>query len=159
MERIGIGYDIHRLGKGRKLILGGVEIPFEKGLLGHSDADVLTHAVCDALLGAIGKGDIGEHFPDTDSRYKDVSSLILLKKVVEWVGRDGYTIVNLDTVVITEKPNLSSVKPDIRASLAKNLYINEEAVNIKAKTTEGLGFGPKGEEAIAAYAVVSLSKK
>lgn len=159
MERIGIGYDIHRLVEGRKLILGGIEIPSPKGLLGHSDADVLTHAVCDALLGAIGKGDIGEHFPDTDSRYKDVSSLILLKKVEEWVARDGYSVSNLDVVIITDKPNLSSVKADIRTSLAKRLYVDEDAVNIKAKTTEGFGFGPKGEEAIAAYAVVLLSKK
>ena len=159
MERIGIGYDIHRLTEGRKLILGGVEIPFKKGLLGHSDADVLTHAVCDALLGALGKGDIGEHFPDTDSRYKDVSSLSLLKKVVEWVGRDGYRIMNLDTIVIAEKPNLKAVKPDIRAMLAQHLFISEETVNIKAKTTEGLGFGSGGEDAIAAHAVVLLSKK
>ncbi|MCX5680871.1 MAG: 2-C-methyl-D-erythritol 2,4-cyclodiphosphate synthase [Candidatus Omnitrophica bacterium] len=159
MERIGIGYDIHRLVEGRKLILGGVEIPFEKGLLGHSDADVLTHAVCDALLGALGKGDIGEHFPDTDSRYKDVSSLSLLKKVMEWVGREGYAIVNLDTIVIAEKPNLKSVKPDIRATLARHLFVKEEAINIKAKTTEGLGFGPNGEDAIAAHVIVLLSKK
>jgi 2-C-methyl-D-erythritol 2,4-cyclodiphosphate synthase len=145
--------------EGRKLILGGVEIPFKKGLLGHSDADVLTHAICDALLGALGKGDIGEHFPDTDSRYKDVSSLNLLKKVMEWVGREGYRVVNLDTIVIAEKPNLKAVKPDIRATLAQHLYISEGVINIKAKTTEGLGFGPHGEEAIAAHAIVLLSKR
>ena len=158
MERIGSGYDIHLLVEGRKLILGGVEIPFPKGLLGHSDADVLTHAVCDALLGALGKGDIGEHFPDTDPQYKDISSLVLLKKVKELMDHEGYQIMNIDTIVIAEKPNLKSVKAQIRSSLAQNLNIKENAVNIKAKTNEGLGFGPKAEEAIAAYAVVLLSK-
>lgn len=159
MERIGIGYDIHRLVIGRKLILGGIEIPFEKGLQGHSDADVLTHAVCDALLGALGKGDIGEHFPDTDLQYKNISSLVLLKKVMELVGREGFTVINLDTIIIAEKPNLRAVKAGIRSSLAKHLHVRDEAVSIKAKTTEGLGFGPSGDEAIAAQAVVLLSKE
>ena len=158
MQRIGIGYDLHRLAEGRKLVLGGVEVPFDKGLLGHSDADVLTHAVCDALLGALGQGDIGEHFPDTDAQYKNISSMVLLKHVKELLDNKGYAIVNLDTVVIAEKPNLKLFKSKIKASLAKALGVKEDAVGVKAKTNEGLGFGPKGEEAIAATAVVLLAK-
>lgn len=159
MERVGIGYDIHRLVVGRKLILGGIEIPFEKGLQGHSDADVLTHAVCDALLGAVGKSDIGEHFPDTDLQYKNISSLVLLKKVMELVGREGFVVVNLDTIIIAEKPNLRAVKASIRSSLAKHLRVRDDAINVKAKTTEGLGFGLSGDEAIAAQAIVLLAKE
>ena len=159
MERIGFGYDIHRLAEGRKLILGGLEIPFKKGLLGHSDADVLTHAICDALLGALAKGDIGEHFPDTDSQYKDISSLVLLKKVKALIERDGYAIANLDTVIIAEKPNLKPFKPKMRALLAEALDIPLGAVSVKAKTHEGLGFGPNNEDAIVAHAVVLLKTK
>lgn len=157
MQRIGIGYDLHRLVDGRKLVLGGLDIPCKKGLLGHSDADVLTHAICDALLGAIGLGDIGEHFPDTDPQFKDISSLVLLKKVYEFVCQRGYKIVNIDTVIIAEKPNLKPFKSKIRSCLAQALALNEEVLSIKAKTQEGLGFGPNGEEAIAVYAVALLS--
>ena len=158
MKRIGIGYDIHRLVEGRKLVLGGLEIPYKKGLLGHSDADVLTHAICDALLGALGQGDIGEHVPDTDARYKQISSLILLKDVRKLVDNEGYAIVNIDTIVIAEKPNLKPFKAKMRTILAESLNIEPDAINIKAKTQEGLGFGPDGAEAIAAHAVVLLSK-
>ncbi len=158
MKRIGIGYDIHRLVEGRKLVLGGLEIPYPKGLLGHSDADALTHAICDALLGALGQGDIGEHFPDTDARYKQISSLILLKSVKKLVDQEGYSIVNVDTIVIAEKPNLKPYKPKMRTLLAECLGIQPETINIKAKTQEGLGFGAYGEEAIAAHAIVLLSK-
>jgi len=158
MKRIGIGYDIHRLVEGRKLVLGGLEIPFKKGLLGHSDADVLTHAICDALLGALGEGDIGEHFPDTDARYKHISSFILLKEVKKLVDSHGYGIVNVDTTVIAEQPNLKPFKPKIRALLAEALGIPLEAMSVKAKTHEGLAFGPNGEEAIVAHAIVLLSK-
>ncbi|MFA6378286.1 MAG: 2-C-methyl-D-erythritol 2,4-cyclodiphosphate synthase [Candidatus Omnitrophota bacterium] len=158
MKRIGIGYDIHRLVEGRKLILGGLDIPFKKGLLGHSDADVLVHAICDALLGALGEGDIGEHFPDTDIRYQQISSLILLKDVKKLVDSHGYSIVNVDTTVIAEKPNLKPFKPKMRALLAEALGLHIEAVNIKAKTQEGLSFGPNGEEAMVAHAIVLLSK-
>ncbi len=158
MKRIGFGYDIHRLVEGRKLVLGGLEIPFKKGLLGHSDADVLTHAICDALLGALGEGDIGEHFPDTDMRYKQISSFILLKEVKKLVDLHGYGIVNVDTTLIAEQPNLKPFKPKMRALLAEALGIPLEGMSIKAKTHEGLSFGAHGEEAMEAYATVLLSK-
>jgi 2-C-methyl-D-erythritol 2,4-cyclodiphosphate synthase len=158
MMRVGIGYDIHRLVDGRKLILGGLEIPFKKGLLGHSDADVLTHAICDALLGALGQGDIGEHFPDTDARYKQISSLILLKNVKKFVDNEGYVIVNIDTTVIAEQPNLKPFKSKIRTLLAESLGLEPEVISIKAKTQEGLGFGTSGEDAMIAHAIVLLSK-
>jgi 2-C-methyl-D-erythritol 2,4-cyclodiphosphate synthase len=158
MKRIGMGYDIHRLVEGRKLILGGLDIPYKKGLLGHSDADVLTHAICDALLGALGEGDIGEHFPDTDPRYKQISSLILLKDVKKLVDRHGYSIVNVDTTVIAEQPNLKPFKPKMCVLLAEALGISPEVISIKAKTQEGLGFGLHGEEAMVAHAIVLLSK-
>ncbi len=154
-ERIGIGYDIHRFRKGRKLILGGVEIPYAKGLDGHSDADVLLHAVCDALLGAIGKGDIGEHFPNTDSKYKGISSVVLLKEVARLVHDEKFLIENIDTVVIAEEPNLKAYKSKMRKSIASILKISEDIVNIKATTQEGLSFANKG---IAAYAAVLLSR-
>ena len=156
MERIGIGYDLHRLTEGRKLVLGGLEIPFKKGLVGHSDADVLTHAICDALLGAIGKGDIGEHFPDTDDEYKGISSMILLDKVKNLVDAQSLKIMNLDTIVIADEPNLKPFKAKIKLSLAQALNLAEEQVSVKAKTTEGLGFGSGNQEAIAAHAVVLL---
>ena len=136
--RVGIGYDIHRLVKGRKLIIGGVEIPFEKGLLGHSDADVLVHSICDALLGAMGLGDIGQHFPDTDEKYKGISSMELLKKVVEKVKKGKFKIINIDANIIAEKPKLlpyiEEMKKNIRKILGKDV-----SVNIKARTNEGLG--------------------
>lgn len=156
-QRIGIGYDIHRFAKGRRLILGGVEIPFSKGLEGHSDADVLLHALCDALLGAAGKGDIGEHFPSTDSKYKDVSSLVLLQDVYGLIVKDGYALSNVDTVLQAEEPSLKSYKPQMKANIAKALHINEGSVNIKATTQEGLGAIGRGE-GIAAFACVLLVK-
>ncbi|MCA9407050.1 MAG: 2-C-methyl-D-erythritol 2,4-cyclodiphosphate synthase, partial [Candidatus Omnitrophica bacterium] len=137
--RIGIGYDIHRLVQGRKLILGGVEIPYEKGLEGHSDADVVLHAVCDALLGAVGKGDIGEHFPNTDKQYKDISSMILLEKVYKIIEDQGYQVNNVDVMIQAEEPKLYQYKPQMRFHLAYKLAIDEELVNIKATTHEGLG--------------------
>lgn len=156
--RIGIGYDIHRLVDGRKLFVGGVEIPYIQGLLGHSDADVLLHAICDALLGAAGEGDIGEHFPDTDPRYGGISSRELLKTVCELVRKKGFLIANIDTVVIAQEPKLFPFKKQMQEAIAGILNIKEDCVNIKAKTNEGLGeIGRK--EAIAAYAVVIISKE
>lgn len=155
--RIGIGYDIHRLVKGRKLVLGGVEISHAKGLDGHSDADVLLHAVADALLGAVGQGDIGEHFPNTDPKYKNISSLVLLKKVHEVISREGYSVSNVDTVIQAEEPNLKSYKSQMRANIAKTLHISESSVNIKATTNEGLGVIGQGQ-GIAAFACVLVVK-
>ena len=156
--RIGIGYDIHRFKEGRKLILGGVEIPFPRGLEGHSDADVLIHAVCDAILGALGEGDIGEHFPTTDKRYKDISSMVLLTKVSELVQEKGYVVSNVDTVIQAEEPNLKEYKTQMRFHIAYKLAVDEDAVNIKATTQEGLGsIGNK--EGIAAFATVLLTKE
>jgi len=153
--RVGLGYDIHPLVVGRKLFLGGVEIPFPKGLKGHSDADVLLHAVCDALLGAVALGDIGEHFPNTDEKYRGISSLKLLAKVKTLVEKQGFSIQNIDTMIIAEEPHLKDHKALMRKNIAQTLNINETQVNIKATTQEGLGF-PSGKEAIAAYAVVQL---
>lgn len=158
MSRVGIGYDIHRLVEGRKLILGGVEIPYAKGLEGHSDADVLLHAVCDALLGALGLGDIGEHFPNTDEQYRDISSMVLLEKVAALVEEEGYQVVNLDTVIQAEEPNIKKFKSQMRFHMAYKLAIDERAVNIKATTQERLGsLGNK--EGIAAFATVLLDKR
>jgi len=156
--RIGIGYDIHRLVEGRKLVLGGVEVPYVKGLLGHSDGDALLHAVCDALLGAIGEADIGEHFPDTDPKYHDISSVELLKIVADLVKKQDYKISNIDTVVIAQEPVLSPFKKQIQEKIAGVLKIKENCVNIKAKTNEGLGeIGQK--QAIACYALATLSRE
>jgi len=156
--RVGIGYDIHRLVDERKLFIGAVEIPYTKGLLGHSDGDVLLHAICDALLGAISQGDIGEHFPDTDPKYYGVSSRELLKAVNDLVKHKGFSINNIDTVIIAQEPNFSPFKKEIRQSIAGILNIGKDSVNIKAKTAEGLGeIGRK--EAIACYAVVSIVSK
>jgi 2-C-methyl-D-erythritol 2,4-cyclodiphosphate synthase len=155
--RVGIGYDIHRLIEGRKLFIGAVDIPYIKGLLGHSDADVLMHAICDALLGAAGQGDIGEHFPDTDTRYSDIAGTVLLKKVSDLIREKGYTIINIDTVVIAQEPGLSPFKKQMRKNIAEALGIKEDAVSVKAKTNEGLG-AVGNKEAIASYAVVSISK-
>lgn len=155
--RIGIGYDIHRLVENRKLFLGGVEIPYVKGLLGHSDGDVLLHAICDALLGAVSEGDIGEHFPDTDPKYQGISSRELLKTVDNLVKNKGFQIAQIDTVVIAQEPVISPFKKQMQEKIGLTLGIPEERVNIKAKTNEGLGeIGKK--EAIASYAVVILSK-
>ncbi len=155
--RVGLGYDAHRLVAGRALILGGVTIPYLLGLLGHSDADVLTHAIGDALLGAVGAGDLGAHFPDTDPAYKGISSLILLEKIVSLVRRRGFGPVNVDATVVAEKPRLSPHIPEMRAKLAHVLGLAPEEVNIKATTTEHMGFTGK-EEGIAAYAVVLVAK-
>lgn len=156
--RIGIGYDIHRLVEGRKLFLGGVEIPYIKGLFGHSDGDALLHAVCDALLGAAAEGDIGEHFPDTDPKYHNISSAELLKSTIELIKDKGFKINNLDTVVIAQEPRISPFKKQIRQSLSRIIGVKEDYLNLKAKTSEGLGeIGSK--EAIACYAAVMLSKE
>ncbi len=153
--RIGTGYDVHRLSADRKLILGGVEIPFEKGLLGHSDADVLTHAVMDALLGASGLPDIGVFFPDSDPGYKDASSLVLLKAVGTQVKMRGYTVSNIDATIIAERPKMRPYLDEMKKNLAKVLGIGEDQINIKATTEEGLGFTGQGE-GIAAQAVCLL---
>ena len=151
--RVGIGYDVHKLVEGRKLVLGGVEIPFEKGLFGHSDGDVLLHAICDALLGAAGKGDIGQHFPDTNIEYKDILSLILLEKVKGLIKE--YRINNIDSIVIAQEPKLASHLSKMRENIAQVLEIDKDKINIKATTTEKLGPMGRGE-GIAAYAMVSL---
>lgn len=156
--RIGIGYDIHRLVEGRKLFIGGVEIPYIKGLLGHSDGDVLIHAVCDALLGAMGEGDVGMHFSDTDPKYHNIYSAELLKIVVDLVENKGFLINNVDSIIIAQEPVLSPFKKQIQANVAGILKVDAVCVNIKAKTNEGLGeLGRK--EAIASYAVVMLASK
>lgn len=150
--RIGHGYDVHRLVSGRPLIIGGVSIPFKLGLLGHSDADVLIHAVCDALLGAAGLGDIGKHFPDTDSTYKDIDSRLLLRKTSELIKEKGFNTVNADITVIAQKPKLASYIPEMKRNIASDLNILPDCINIKATTEEGLGFTGSGE-GIAAHAV------
>lgn len=156
--RIGIGYDVHRLKTGRDLVLGGVLIPFEKGLLGHSDADVLVHSICDALLGAAGLGDIGLHFPDTDPRYKDVFSINLLKKVGEMIRSGGHDIQNIDATVFAEAPKLAPHREDMVAALAAALDIGTSRVNVKATTTEGLGIMGRGE-GMAAMSIALLSER
>jgi 2-C-methyl-D-erythritol 2,4-cyclodiphosphate synthase len=156
--RIGIGYDIHRLVQGRKLVLGGVEIPFEKGLLGHSDSDVLTHAICDALLGAVALGDIGAHFPDSDPRWAGASSLEFLARVVELVTEAGYRVANIDATVLADRPKLRPYIQAMRESLASVLRISVDQVNIKAKTNEGLESIGCGD-AMAAQAVVLLHRR
>ena len=154
--RIGHGYDVHRFEKGRELFLGGVNIPFDLGLKGHSDADVLLHAVCDALLGAAALGDIGKHFPDTDSKYKGISSLILLKNVGELVKETGYKIENIDVTVIAQTPKLAPYIEEMRQNIADTLCVDKSAVNVKATTEEGLGF--TGEKlGIAAHSVCLIS--
>ncbi|MBU1207127.1 MAG: 2-C-methyl-D-erythritol 2,4-cyclodiphosphate synthase [Proteobacteria bacterium] len=153
--RIGFGYDIHRLVEGRRLIIGGVEIPYEKGLEGHSDADVLLHAVCDGLLGALGEGDIGKHFPNADPQFRGISSLKLLNIVASMVGERSLTVENLDTTVIAEKPRIMPYVPQMRTKIAATMNISEGKVNIKATTSEGLGFVGEGK-GIVAYAIVLL---
>ena len=156
--RIGFGYDVHRFGEGRKLVIGGVEIPHGKGLEGHSDADVLLHAVCDGILGAMGKGDIGQHFPNTDSQYRGISSLRLLQMVNSKVAEDGFILENLDSTVVAESPRMAPYIPQMKAKIAEALNISPEQVNVKATTSEGLGFVGEGK-GIAAYAVVLLKSK
>jgi 2-C-methyl-D-erythritol 2,4-cyclodiphosphate synthase len=157
-SRIGIGYDVHRLVAGRPLVVGGIEIPFEKGLLGHSDSDVLVHAVCDAMLGAAALGDIGAHFPDTDARWAGASSLDLLAQVVELITERGYAVGNIDAIVMAERPRLRPHIEAMRERLASVLRIDVDRVSIKAKTNEGLDAIGRGE-AMAAQAVVLLSTK
>ena len=154
--RIGQGYDVHRLAEGRELVLGGVVIPYEKGLLGHSDADVLTHVVMDALLGAAAMGDIGQHFPDTDPEYKDISSIALLKKVGAMLEEKGYVIENIDATVIAQNPKLAPYRSQMITNIAGALGIDEDRVNIKATTEEGLGFTGLGE-GMSAMAVTLIT--
>lgn len=154
--RVGLGYDAHRLVEGRPLILGGVTVPYHLGLLGHSDADVLTHAIGDALLGAVGAGDLGSHFPDKDPAYKDISSLILLERIMAMVRDRGFAPVNVDATVVAQAPRLAPHLPEMRARLAPVLGLAPEDVNIKATTTEHLGFAGRGE-GMAAYAVVLVA--
>lgn len=155
--KIGHGYDIHRTTEGRKMIIGGVEIPYEKGLLGHSDADVLIHAVIDALLGAMGKGDIGTHFPDTDNKYFNIDSSLLLEETMALMAAEGYSVGNLDATVIAQRPKLNPHIPQIKDRLAQIMGIPSERVNVKAKTEEGLGYIGAGD-AISAHAVVIIEK-
>ena len=155
--RIGHGYDVHRLTEGRRLILGGVEVPYEKGLLGHSDADVLTHAVMDALLGAAALGDIGRLFPDTDAAYAGISSILLLKRVAERLREAGYAVVNLDATVLAQAPKLAPYRERMRENLAHVLALDASRVSVKATTEEGLGFTGEGL-GIAAHAVALLEK-
>lgn len=157
MIRMGQGYDVHRLVEGRKLILGGKEIPFEKGLLGHSDADVLTHAICDALLGAAALGDIGRRFPDSDAKYKDINSLKLLAEVGKMLHTMGCEINNIDATVIAQAPKISPYIDEMRRNIADTLNISTGAVSIKATTEEGLGFTGK-KEGIAASAVAVINE-
>ncbi len=157
MIRIGHGYDVHRLVEGRKLILGGVDIPYEKGLLGHSDADVLLHAIADALLGAAALGDIGKHFPDTDEKYKDADSLVLLGEVVKLLGEKGCKVGNIDATVIAQKPKLMTYIPKMRENIAETLGVDIDFVNVKATTEEKLGFTGSGE-GISAHAVCVIEK-
>lgn len=154
--RIGQGYDVHRLVEGRKLIIGGVDIPYEKGLLGHSDADVLLHAVMDALLGAAALGDIGQHFPDSDERYKGISSIALLKEVGKILQENRYMIENIDSTVIAQRPKLLPYRPQMAENIAAALGIEKEQVSVKATTEEGLGFTGTGE-GISAQAIALLS--
>lgn len=154
--RIGMGYDVHRLVENRKLIIGGVTIPYEKGLLGHSDADVLLHAVMDALLGAAALGDIGKHFPDSDPEYKGISSVILLKKVGQLLMEDGFLIENIDATIIAQAPKMRPYIDSMRENIAKALEMDADHVNVKATTEEGLGFTGSGE-GISAQAICMLT--
>ena len=155
--RVGFGYDVHRLVEERKLILGGVEIPYEKGLLGHSDADVLVHALMDAMLGAAGLGDIGRHFPDTDNQYKGIDSMLLLKQVTQLLHENGFYVNNLDVTVVAQRPKLAGFIPQMEANIAAVLGINISCVNVKATTTEKLGFEGEGL-GISAYAVCTIAE-
>jgi 2-C-methyl-D-erythritol 2,4-cyclodiphosphate synthase len=156
--RIGFGYDAHRLVEGRPLILGGISIPFAKGLLGHSDADVLTHAIIDAILGALAMGDIGRHFPDTDPSFKNMQSLRMLEEALCWVQEAGYQVNNVDSTIVAQKPKLTPHIPEIQARLSEMLRVSAHRLSVKAKTSEGMGFCGR-EEGMEAYAVVSLVRK
>ena len=155
--RVGLGYDVHKLAENRKLIMGGVEIPYELGLLGHSDADVLVHAIMDGLLGALALGDIGKHFPDTDEKYKGISSMELLKEVSKLIKSRGYEVVNIDSIVAAERPKLKPYIEQMRKNVAEILKIAVDDISIKATTEEKLGFTGR-EEGIKSYAVVLLKK-
>jgi len=155
--RIGMGYDVHKLVVGRQLVLGGIVIPFEKGLLGHSDADVLVHAVCDALLGAAAMGDIGIHFPDTDPKFKNISSLKLLTETNAMVRNDGFTIGNIDTIIFAEAPKIGPYRQMMQEKLADTVEVDPGCINIKATTTEGLGIIGQGE-GIGAMSIALLEK-
>lgn len=155
LMRVGLGYDVHRLVEDRKLILGGVSIPYKKGLLGHSDADVLLHAVCDALLGAAGLADIGVHFPDTDPEFKGICSRELLSRVYEMITAQGLAVNNIDATILAEAPKLSPFRAAMQENIARAVAINPDCVNIKATTTEGLGIIGKGE-GIAAMCIASI---
>ena len=154
-NRIGFGYDVHKLVKGRKLILGGVEIKFKKGLAGHSDADVLIHAIIDSLIGAMGEHDIGFHFPTNDPKYKGISSLLMLEKIADLVRSKGFSVINIDSTVVAEAPKISPYTREMRLNISSVLGIPESCVNIKSKTEEGLGFTGKGQ-GMSAYAVSLL---
>ncbi len=155
--RVGFGYDVHRLVQGRPLILGGILVPYHSGLQGHSDADVLLHAICDALLGAIGEGDIGIHFPDTDPQYKDIQSTLLLQKTMEKVTEKNFHLLNLDATLVAENPKLAEHIPKMIIKISEILRVERARVNVKATTEEGLGFTGRGE-GITAYAIVLLEK-
>jgi len=155
--RVGIGYDVHSLVEGRRLILGGVHIPYPKGLLGHSDGDLLLHSICDALLGAAGLSDIGHHFPDDDPKYKGISSLLLLKEVRKGITEKGFRVVNIDSTIVAQKPKLAPYLRKMEENVAGALEIEPDLVNVKATTTEGLGFTGE-EKGMAAYAVASLEE-
>ena len=157
MMRVGHGYDVHRLVEGRKLILGGVEIPWEKGLLGHSDADVLVHAVMDALLGAAGLWDIGHAFPDNDPAYAGIDSMVLLARVRDMLTEKGYTVGNVDATILAQRPKLAGHIPQMRRNIAQVLEVEEDCINVKATTEEGLGFTGSGE-GMAAHAVALLNR-
>ena len=157
MIRVGHGYDVHRLVEGRKLILGGVEIPWEKGLLGHSDADVLVHAVMDALLGAAGLWDIGHAFPDNDPAYAGIDSMLLLARVRDMLIEKGYTVGNVDATILAQRPKLAGHIPQMRRNIARVLGVEEDCINVKATTEEGLGFTGSGE-GMAAHAVALLNR-
>jgi len=156
--RVGFGYDVHPFVSGRPLVLGGIKVPYLFGLKGHSDADVLIHAICDALLGAIAEGDIGRHFPDTDPQYREIKSTILLKCVMDKVKGKGFSPINVDATIVAQKPKLSEFIPRMVKEIADVLGIEPERVNVKATTTEGLGFTGR-EEGIAAYAVALVNEK
>jgi 2-C-methyl-D-erythritol 2,4-cyclodiphosphate synthase len=156
--RVGIGYDVHSLTSGRRLVLGGIEIPFDKGLSGWSDADVLTHAIIDALLGAAARGDIGSHFPPGDPQYKDISSLILLEKIIDELAENGWQVNNVDATVVAERPRLRDFIDQMRGQLSQTLGININQVSVKAHTSDQLGFAGRGE-GMAAYAVATLEEE
>lgn len=156
--RIGHGYDVHQLVSGRKLIIGGVDISYPKGLLGHSDADVLLHAIADAILGALALGDIGKHFPDTDQRYKGADSLKLLRQVMVLADEKGYRLGNIDATIVAQRPKMAPHIPQMRSNIAEVLDAEVDQINVKATTTEELGFAGRGE-GIAAYAVVLMERK